>query len=330
MADSRKPKVLLYKTLAMAAIVVISYSALWWGCLVSFTRQDSYLSAALDKVRILEDAPSPRMILVGGSNLAFGIDSARLRQTFGLPVVNMGLHGGVGLKFMLDQGAPYLRKGDLVVIVPEYQHFISDKFYGGEPLIEVAAVTKDWSALLGMPVLTLANAALNGNTIFDHLFALALTNLGIPQARNPNTATQLRYARSGFNKDGDEIAHLALPNKKFAETMTLTTDVNQAALQYLQDFIEAKSDLGVTTFVVYPCLERSYYLSNKKAITIIADAVNKKGIYALSTPEDFVYDDDLFFDSIYHMNAKGRDLRTKKMIDFLSPHLQNRSDAALK
>ena len=37
--------------------------------------QDGYLQAYNKKCQLLEDTPSPRIIFVGGSNLAFGFDS---------------------------------------------------------------------------------------------------------------------------------------------------------------------------------------------------------------------------------------------------------------
>ena len=86
---------------------------------------DSYLAAVLEKDRIIRNTPSPKIILVGGSNLAFGIDSRMMQDSLGLNVVNMGLYAKLGLKYMLAQVRPYIQRGDVVVVVPEY-----DQFYG--------------------------------------------------------------------------------------------------------------------------------------------------------------------------------------------------------
>ena len=42
---------------------------------------DNYLAAVLEKDRLIRTTPSPKMILVGGSNLAFGIDSRMMRDS---------------------------------------------------------------------------------------------------------------------------------------------------------------------------------------------------------------------------------------------------------
>lgn len=64
--------------------------------------QDGYLQAYNKKCQLLEDTPSPRIIFVGGSNLAFGLDSQRIKDSLNINVINYGLHAGIGLKYMID------------------------------------------------------------------------------------------------------------------------------------------------------------------------------------------------------------------------------------
>ena len=42
---------------------------------------------------------------------------------FGVQVANMGLHAGLGMNYMLYEIKPYLRQGDVLVVVPEYNQF---------------------------------------------------------------------------------------------------------------------------------------------------------------------------------------------------------------
>ena len=85
--------------------------------------QDGYLQAYNKKCQLLEDTPSPRIIFVGGSNLAFGLDSQRIKDSLNINVINYGLHAGIGLKYMIDDISTYARKGDIIVFAPEYEHF---------------------------------------------------------------------------------------------------------------------------------------------------------------------------------------------------------------
>lgn len=72
----------------------------------------------------------PRIIFVGGSNLAFGLDSQRIKDSLNINVINYGLHAGIGLKYMVDDISTYARKGDIIVFAPEYSHFYSGLAYG--------------------------------------------------------------------------------------------------------------------------------------------------------------------------------------------------------
>ena len=54
--------------------------------------EGNYQAATQDKVRLLKQTKGPKIVLIGNSNLAFGIDSAQIEQAFGMPVVNMGVN----------------------------------------------------------------------------------------------------------------------------------------------------------------------------------------------------------------------------------------------
>lgn len=308
MADSKKPVVLLLKCATFVCIVTLSYVGLLY--LTFDSDQDSYLAANLDKMRLMSETRSPKMLFIGGSNLAFGLDSAKIRQAFSMPVVNTGVHAALGLKFMLDQVTPHLKRGDIVVVVPEYSFSVGNSFYGGFELLElVTRHTHEWRVLRSMYIPAIPSILLRANVrLFDY------------KPMRFRNATDV-YRRNSFNSDGDVTVHLKLPNRKFSAEVLLKTDVNQTAMQYLYDFVSTNVDRGITSVVVYPCLERSYYRHNVATIAMITKALSGKGIHVASTPQDFVYDDDLFFDTTYHLNARGRQLRTEKMIQVLAKAL---------
>ena len=82
-------KKLILKLLGLTIAIVLS--GLLIGQFHTDQRDDSYLAAILEKDRLIRNTPSPKIILVGGSNLAFGIDSKAIEDSLGLHVVNMGL-----------------------------------------------------------------------------------------------------------------------------------------------------------------------------------------------------------------------------------------------
>ncbi|MEA5535275.1 hypothetical protein [Crocosphaera sp. XPORK-15E] len=62
---------------------------------------------------------SPRLIILGGSGAHHSINSEVLEQKLGIPVLNMGLDGPVGLNVILPSILEAVRPGDIVLLIPE-------------------------------------------------------------------------------------------------------------------------------------------------------------------------------------------------------------------
>lgn len=111
--------VLAAKGMALVSGALLTVAAI---CLLIPDGND-YAQASVLKHRRLLEAPGRRIVLVGGSNLAFGVDSTILEQKTGCSVINMGMNGYLGVKFMLREVAPHLRPQDIVVVALEYDSF---------------------------------------------------------------------------------------------------------------------------------------------------------------------------------------------------------------
>src|ERR1043165_5420686 len=72
----------------------------------------SMLFEQLKKDSLLQHVPSPRLVMIGGSNLSMSLDSQQLKDSLKMNPVNLGLHAAIGLVFMLDHTEPYIKKGD--------------------------------------------------------------------------------------------------------------------------------------------------------------------------------------------------------------------------
>ena len=88
---------------------------------------NSYICEYKRKLEMIEKVSEPRMILIGGSNVAFGVDSKRLQDTFGYNIINFGLHAGIGIRYPMEDYLKYARKGDIVILQFEYSNF-----FGGD------------------------------------------------------------------------------------------------------------------------------------------------------------------------------------------------------
>ena len=75
-------------------------------------------AVVIDKSRRLQQLPSPKIVLVGGSNVCYGVDAKLLQDSLRMPVVDMSINGGVGMSFYYEQVKPFINKGDIVIGIP--------------------------------------------------------------------------------------------------------------------------------------------------------------------------------------------------------------------
>src|ERR1700722_8464973 len=73
-----------------------------------------YMNAMIEKHKKAEMIKGPKIIMTGGSSVAFGIDSKELQDSLKMPVVNLGMHAALGLNFILAEASKFARNGDVI------------------------------------------------------------------------------------------------------------------------------------------------------------------------------------------------------------------------
>jgi len=266
----------------------------------------SYNLAIIDKQRILANAKSPKIVLAGGSNLAFGIDSEAIQHRFNLPVVNMGLHAGLGLGRILDHISPFLNSGDILVIAPEYSHF-SSYWNGYNTAYEIIFETRQyrllWSFYYGWP-----------DNFFSYISEKYKIYKSINFNKNKIDINPLSYSRNGFNEYGDYIKHLGMENQPFSSLNDLGP-LNRTYLKHFFQFVDNFSTRGITVVLSYPCYEEQSFHNSAGLIQELDTVFSaKNNLLVISTPESYCYPVNYFYDTTYHLNREGRSVRTSQLI----------------
>ena len=89
-----------------------------------------FVAALGDKYERLKTIRAPKIAVVGGSSVAFGLDSRLLGLHTEREVVNFGLFATLGSKIMLDLSEDGLRGGDIVVFAPELDEQTMSLYFG--------------------------------------------------------------------------------------------------------------------------------------------------------------------------------------------------------
>ena len=313
---------LLVRVVLLALAILLTGLAI--GQYDARSQDDNYLAAVLEKDRIIRSAKSPKIVLVGGSNLAFGIDSKMMQDSLGMPVVNMGLYAKLGLKYMLAQVRPYINAGDVVVVVPEYDQFYGD-FANGDHTLNTALLyapndrVSDFIRSYSIVDVVVRPRVENARRSFLRAAAAAVgrENQFFPPDTNPV------YNRRSFNEHGDVVSHLGRkgmnPDSIYVGPLPSMTTFNAETIDFLNEIAEEAAREKAHAYFMFPSyIDRSHRL-NAAAIDSLRARLDKNlKLKIVGNASDFAYPPDHFFDTRYHLNEKGRTIRTALMLRLLA------------
>jgi hypothetical protein len=285
-------------------------------CIVAFfvpvkASRQNMLYTQIDKNESLKKTPSPRVIFVGGSNLAYGLDSKRIKDTFNINPINTGVHINIGLKYMLTNTLQYLKPGDVVILSVEYQEFYGNLANGeGELLSLVADIVPQSRSLLDYKqVFTLVK--LLPEYVQSKLRPILLFY------KFPKENTIGRYDRAAFNAFGDAIVHWKLSAENPKPYPAITDKINNDAFEALINFRNAVSQKKANLYITFPGYQSSSYQKSVTQIKQVKEVLEENHFKLISSPEEYIIPDSLIFDTPYHLTKKGVDYRTGLFIQDL-------------
>ena len=260
----------------------------------------------------------PRIIIYGGSNVAFGIDSELIQQELGLPVVNLGLHAGLGV-VPLQGIQNAIQRGDVIVISLEYEIITNENFTDGT-LLQLA----DWLEASQQNTQYLINPV----SELPSIYLIILQNK-INRQTNTFLAGKINrgvYSGENFNSNGDMIGHLDIPSKPpdtIKSTAYPTTVTQEDAYIFLEEFNQHALSAGAQVFLEMPASrETNCNATGFQNIKIFYEILLEKTTIPILTPLDQVcLPDKYFFDTVYHLNTHGRQIRTERIISGLRENM---------
>lgn len=269
-----------------------------------------YVQAYKQKCKLLDSVPSPRIIFVGGSNLAFGLDSKRIQDSLHINVINYGLHAGIGLKYMLDDVASYVQNGDILIVAPEWEQFYTAMYGEGATLPFIPRVE-------GCGKLQLFNQQ-QIITLIKGIPTYLQQNI-FPQKITPKT-----YLASNFNQYGDEVRHWTLENKFTSHPKLIQTNFSQQFGQYFITELK-KLQQQCKVYILPPACYQKAFATWQPQIKEVSLFLSKNGFPFLVSPKTFAFPEENMYDTDYHLNKKGVDQRTDLVIEALKPYVEDKT-----
>lgn len=262
------------------------------------------------KDSLLINTPSPRIIFVGGSNICFGLNSQMINDSLHLNPINTGIHAGFGLIDMLENTLKYVKKGDIVVVSPEYQQFYGNAAYGSEELLRTYF---DNAQFLNKKL-----SWQQWKTIYEFLPKYCFSKF------NPKeyfyTKEDSVYGVHSFNKYGDVSAHWLLPKIDYETYGEINEPYNPESINALIDFGTQIKEKNAMFLFAFPAYEVKSYQKSKVEIEFLENLLEKNNIPVLSNSKRYIIPDSLTFNTPYHLSKKGTDYKTNLIIEDIKQH----------
>ncbi len=293
------------------------------ACLVVINRRspDPFIGALADKHAHLAASKQPRLLLIGGSNVAFGFQSELLAATLPYTPTNLALHASLGLDFMLADAFPDVQRDDLILLSLEYR------------LLQNQAPSRElWEALLIRPG---AAKRMKWSRLADAGFGFIahLCDRGLKIITRKNGAVRSGiYTRESFNKFGDVAAHRSSPpirpftDGEFKDIKDLGCAANDLVPE-LSSFVNACEARGARVVIFFPPLAEELFRDHRFELEpYVTRQKSRFGARVLGRLEDIPYPEDKFYDTCYHLTGDGSARHTLQIIERLQSALPIRKN----
>ena len=300
------------KLLTRVCIMLIFTIGIWLGgmAVINFLPAqytDLYNASILDKYERLVNIESPKVILVAGSNFAFGIDSRLIEENLNMEVVNLGHHAAIKPQFLMELSKNNIKEGDIVVLGLEYS-----AYYGGN---------SDASTLLS----TIENYPFLWRCVDNNDYLTIVkqyySKYGIGKINkflNGGSPSEGIYSRSSFNDYGDiDFPKENVVRTEYAKTVSINeTLISKEMVDYINEYNKYILSKGGKLYITYPALDEQVIISTRDEISKYAVALESKlDAPIISEISDYIMPSKFFYDTDYHLNNSGTQIRTNKLIE---------------
>lgn len=283
---------------------------------------NTFLGALDAKYARLTSIKDDKIVVVGGSSVAFGIDSALIEKYTGMPVVNFGLYADLGTRLMLDLSRDHIKEGDVVIISPELDAQTFSMYFSWENTLK--AFDDDMS-MLG----ELDRSIDEWLFSIEGFWSLASAKLGYSVDGNTPNPKDI-YNAANFNEYGDidpskfpresnEIKGYYLKGENYDINLDPSI-VEREFLDYMNAYIRDCKKNGAAVYFSW-CPVNSLAterISNEKILAFEQFFRDNLECEVLSSLKDYILDYRYFYDTNFHLNDAGVKVRTINLLRDLS------------
>lgn len=307
--DKRTVRRIVATALAVILAEQVFFLICGFGLPVQFG--DTFMGELKSKYERLKETSGKRIVLVGGSGVAFDCDSALMDDFFpSYEIVNFGMYAGLGTKAVMDLSENYIHEGDIVILSPEQSEQTFSDYFNGEYM---------WQAADGAFGMLRDLKSENFEAMLGNFPRFALEKLNyVMKGQKPQTDSI--YQKKSFNIYGDieldTCRENILPNGyDVNQKVRFTEDVVQPEfMDYMNDWAKRLEKKGAVVWYRYCPVNK---LSVEDMDDLAAYDVflrQKLDFPVIGNQENSLMEAEWFFDTNFHLNQPGKEVNTVQLI----------------
>lgn len=307
--DKRTVRRIVATALAVILAEQVFFLICGFGLPVQFG--DTFMGELKSKYERLKETSGKRIVLVGGSGVAFDCDSALMDDFFpSYEIVNFGMYAGLGTKVVMDLSENYIHEGDIVILSPEQSEQTFSDYFNGEYM---------WQAADGAFGMLRDLKSENFDAMLGNFPRFALEKLNyVMKGQKPQTDSI--YQKKSFNTYGDieldTCRENILPNGyDVNQKVRFTEDVVQPEfMDYMNDWAKRLEKKGAVVWYRYCPVNK---LSVEDMDDLAAYDVflrQKLDFPVIGNPKNSLMEAEWFFDTNFHLNQPGKEVNTVQLI----------------
>lgn len=272
----------------------------------------------------LKSTQGKKVVLVGNSAVAFGVDSALLEGELKgcgaeYEVVNFGLYGALGTKLMMELSESYIGEEDIVIFMPEpYEQGMSTYFSARET----------WRCLdENLEMITCLPFAEQRELIGDYSAFVAEKYRYMLEGGAEGSAV---YASASFDENGDLKKYERKQNVMqggYDDNWAVKFDqelLNDEFVVCVNEYIQTVRAVGAEIYYCLVPVNASSVVSDTTGDidTFCGTIYEKLNLTTLGDPHDSILSAEWFYDSNFHLNDAGMTVYTAMLAEAIKTKLE--------
>lgn len=280
------------------------------------TYSETFVAELSHKFDRLTSIDEPKVIVIGGSSAAFGIDSEALEEHLGMPVVNFGLYATLGTKLMMDLSKANIGEGDIIILSPEMNAQTLSLYFNAKTT---------WQAMEGDAKMLRYIAPSDLSAMAGAYYDYGITKLQYKKDGIRLSPSGV-YRRDSFDEYGDisyeRPKNVLNGSTGLAYDTTNMIDLDKSIvsdefIDYVNEYTAWCEKRGATVYFSFcPMNEEAFVMECDSEARIaffdyLARALSCK---VINSPFETTYASGYFYDTNFHLNDAGVTAHTKSLL----------------